>query len=1832
MRLIKSYFFLVFLSLPFIGLSQESFKNEAEKIKYSNKLFEKKQFIEAEPLMLSFLSNKNNAEYNFKYGVCVLFKYADKSKAIPYLKKAIKDVNVDPRAFFYLGRVFHYNYLFQDALDNYNKFRKLSDDKQIKSLELDMYIKMCENGQSLMKNLSDIVVINKKSTALNKFNYSYDLKKIGGRILPTEEFQTKLDKKRNHRPIIYYPPVKDLLFYSSYGENGDNGLDIYYRKWLSSENWSEPKLLPENINSSKDEDFPFLNADGTIFYFCSKGHNSMGGYDIFRCNFESSSNDFGPISNLDYKINSTDDDILYIVDKNNENAIFSSKRSSEGGKIEVYDVKVKVLPMQNIIIAGTFKNSILPEDIEANIKIQDIRTNKLIASYTVGKDSKYNILLPNSGKYKFIVETPKSEKIHAGLVDAPPQKELKALKQEIELIRKNGEEKLIIKDYFDQSPENEATIIANLLKKMSEPEINIDQFPDSVLNEIAVNNAAGIINEDVEVIIEESVTYNDSLNEATTDFVDKKENLIKIKKQSIEKINDQKILVSNIAKVKNEESLKYAELADKILLNINSEVDDSVKNIQLQLAAEYNLKSKILNEEANYSISTVKRLEKDQSKKENEILTLNKISSEDEMLAESSDNDILVSISKEIDNVEFKEKSSLQKIRQQAKVKEEDSETHLNKAQNLRSDQESLIFQIDKEKEILNNTKKKKVIAQQNLKIKELEEKVSDLENEIENSFELYETSELEKKQLVNEADNLERIQLSKEYKDIELETNIDLVVLEEDNSFVKTNLIDKNNPQLESFAVDMTKVNRELNIETNNTENDLQADNINLNNEDPSNVSSKLNEESSKNNEESIITNNNFSNELNESVISSENNLNNDSSQSLITSNKLIEEIISEQEKEDIEYVENLPIDIPIAEDIEEVPSKTINGVVFDSKSSPETYKVVAMVDDDIEFTQDKYENETNNKIIEINKKTIDKVNVFSSKTDELELQKLDISTDKGQSKIDKKILKLKKKKAKAQLKMSDDMAFVNENELKHLTSEISSTKKEILEINSENFKVKQGREFEDAAIVLISKSDLLREEAKSEKDKFKKGKLIEEAIQNENTAINYLKKSKKLYSEAIVEDFSNDKLSVAKSLNPNQTKQSVRLDKLSQIALEESKQLKEKSIALKEEGNNIQAKEYENLAEIQKVKSSNYKQKSLDFKEIEMAIVNDIKISKSLVDAEVMTIASSSEFKSYYKSEKVVKDLEIENQKIKAKKDGYTTIYNQMNAKSEALLQQSKNESDPKTKSKLIKESKSLNIEANKVKSFSDALVNSMDSVSREIKNKQMEQAMVLQLLDSTQKSQIKALSFSGKGDSILSLVSEIDTITNDSIYSDLVEEEPIVEEESIIVEEESIIVEEELKVEQEETRSANEADIFSKDYVPPSIITENIFKITNQQIYSNSNPIPLNPKIPKGLIYMVQVGAFRNPIPQDLFKGFAPVSAEKVRDDITRYRVGYFKSIQNANDAKNQVRSLGYKDAFVVALNNGGRIKLSEARVFQASSPNINKSPLVENNNLSSLKDQIANDKTLAYAKTIDQINGLFYSVQIGAFSKPLAKNNNLNISPLIVSKYNNLYKYSTGEYPNIQLATAKKVQLINNGFLEEAFVIAYNNGRKISVNKATLIKPEKVTESNSPTIYYIDFGTYKGNSPKSLNPGNLELRSFNVKSRSRFDGKQFFSEKYNSLSQAQTAINKVPESLSKSKIVKSSRDDFRFNYEYKVQIGSFNQVTQKIQSKFDNLKNLKISPKNNNGLNTYYTKSRDDYESAATDLNACKTQGLLNAKVVVFKDGVETNLEQILKSFK
>ena len=104
----------------------------------------------------------------------------------------------------------------------------------------------------------------------------------------------------------------------------------------------------------------------------------------------------------------------------------------------------------SIFILGEFVNHINESDFKASIKVQNAENDKFIGNHFVNENHFYNILLPEDRKYKFIVETPLSEKIHVAFVEVPPKDEFKFFKQKIELKKINGNETLFILNQFDE--------------------------------------------------------------------------------------------------------------------------------------------------------------------------------------------------------------------------------------------------------------------------------------------------------------------------------------------------------------------------------------------------------------------------------------------------------------------------------------------------------------------------------------------------------------------------------------------------------------------------------------------------------------------------------------------------------------------------------------------------------------------------------------------------------------------------------------------------------------------------------------------------------------------------------------------------------------------------------------------------------------------------------------------------------------------------------------------------------------------------------------------------------------------------------------------------------------------------------------------------------------------------------------------------------------------------------------------------------------------------------------------------------------------------------------
>ena len=111
-----------------------------------------------------------------------------------------------------------------------------------------------------------------------------------------------------------------VLYFSSDMKGGYGGKDIWYIKKVKRDEWSEPINLGDEINTSGNELFPFIHADGSL-YFSSDGHIGMGGLDIFKATFDAENN-LRSVDNMNSPINSSNDDFGIIFEDEEEKRLF----------------------------------------------------------------------------------------------------------------------------------------------------------------------------------------------------------------------------------------------------------------------------------------------------------------------------------------------------------------------------------------------------------------------------------------------------------------------------------------------------------------------------------------------------------------------------------------------------------------------------------------------------------------------------------------------------------------------------------------------------------------------------------------------------------------------------------------------------------------------------------------------------------------------------------------------------------------------------------------------------------------------------------------------------------------------------------------------------------------------------------------------------------------------------------------------------------------------------------------------------------------------------------------------------------------------------------------------------------------------------------------------------------------------------------------------------------------------------------------------------------------------------------------------------------------------
>lgn len=219
---------------------------------------------------------------------------------------------------------------------------------------------------------------------------------------------------------VLSPDGNTMYFMSERGQDLPyKGQKAYGRSdiWMvkkEGKDWGDAVNLGPNVNTEHDEGGIFPAPDGKTLYFCSNGHNSMGGYDIFMTRFEN--NQWTVPVNMGFPINSISNERMFILSKDGKSAYVDSDREGGLGERDIWIVdmtglmaKKKDGPITSLITGTVYNGD--GKAIDADISVTESGSPVKTAKSAGGNyqlelvgDKTYEITVSAAG-YKTVKET-----------------------------------------------------------------------------------------------------------------------------------------------------------------------------------------------------------------------------------------------------------------------------------------------------------------------------------------------------------------------------------------------------------------------------------------------------------------------------------------------------------------------------------------------------------------------------------------------------------------------------------------------------------------------------------------------------------------------------------------------------------------------------------------------------------------------------------------------------------------------------------------------------------------------------------------------------------------------------------------------------------------------------------------------------------------------------------------------------------------------------------------------------------------------------------------------------------------------------------------------------------------------------------------------------------------------------------------------------------------------------------------------------------------------------------------------------------------------------------
>lgn len=306
-------------------------------------------------------------------------------------------------------------------------------------------LQLLNDGSTLffnsVKKRSDIFYIDKDSEEWSSMN----------------SLARKINKYGNDVTFYITDDMDYIIFASNrYTNYGDMDLFESYR--IDENNWAKPIPLNIEVNSPYDELSPYLSEDEDRLFFSSKGHESLGGFDVFVSEFQEKDSTWSKAVNLGYPINSVEDDLYFQIASDEKTGFLSSNRYDSKGSMDLYFFYIPEVEVEGTI-AWDDKLPVEGATISFKSKEDDL-SSQVRKSDGLGE---YNTILSAGQTYDVVINYEGKEFHHSELNIPTSRVKLESLNKNYVLTKEKAEEDLALK---------RLQLLSEIIAKLEFPDID----------------------------------------------------------------------------------------------------------------------------------------------------------------------------------------------------------------------------------------------------------------------------------------------------------------------------------------------------------------------------------------------------------------------------------------------------------------------------------------------------------------------------------------------------------------------------------------------------------------------------------------------------------------------------------------------------------------------------------------------------------------------------------------------------------------------------------------------------------------------------------------------------------------------------------------------------------------------------------------------------------------------------------------------------------------------------------------------------------------------------------------------------------------------------------------------------------------------------------------------------------------------------------------------------------------------------------------------------------------------------------------------------------------